>query len=86
MQQLQERKKKILKKVGSFLNSLKKLLRLQKNIVEDTGGYTKPFLRKELYKKIKEGTKGGKAGEWTTKKYQLLIKEYKAQGGGYINE
>ena len=31
----------------------------------------------------KAGTKGGKAGQWSARKAQLLAKEYKAKGGGY---
>ena len=40
-------------------------------------------MRKRLFEKIKAGTKGGKAGQWSARKAQLLAKEYKAQGGGY---
>ena len=31
----------------------------------------------------KAGTKGGKAGQWSARKAQMLAKEYKAKGGGY---
>ena len=47
------------------------------------GNYTKPTLRKRLFERIKAGTKGGKAGQWSARKAQLLAKEYKAKGGGY---
>jgi hypothetical protein len=40
-------------------------------------------LRERLFKKIKAGTRGGKAGQWSARKAQLLAKEYKAAGGGY---
>mgnify|MGYP006897129966 CR=1 FL=1 len=40
-------------------------------------------MRKRLFEKIKAGTKGGKAGQWSARKAQLLAKEYKAKGGGY---
>jgi hypothetical protein len=49
----------------------------------DESRYTKPELRKKLYSKIKKGTRGGDAGEWSARKAQLLAKEYKEQGGGY---
>ena len=49
----------------------------------DESRYTKPELRKKLYSKIKKGSKGGDAGEWSARKAQLLAKEYKEQGGGY---
>ena len=33
--------------------------------------------------KIKAGSKGGKAGQWSARKAQMLAKQYKAAGGGY---
>lgn len=45
--------------------------------------YSKPELRERLKNKIKAGTKGGKAGQWSARKAQLLAKEYEAKGGGY---
>jgi hypothetical protein len=33
--------------------------------------------------RLKQGTKGGKAGQWSARKAQMLAKEYKAAGGGY---
>lgn len=47
--------------------------------------YTKPELREQLKEKIKEENKGGKSGEWSARKSQLLVKEYEKQGGGYKN-
>ena len=29
------------------------------------------------------GTKGGKAGQWSARKAQMLAAEYKRKGGGY---
>jgi hypothetical protein len=54
-----------------------------KSKVNEAGNYTKPTMRKALFEKIKAGTKGGDAGEWSARKSQLLAKEYKAKGGGY---
>jgi hypothetical protein len=54
-----------------------------KSKVNSANVYTKPTMRKELFKKIKAGTKGGDPGEWSARKAQLLAKEYKAKGGGY---
>ncbi|MGL5925494.1 hypothetical protein [Chroococcidiopsis sp.] len=45
--------------------------------------YTKPELRAKLLKKIKASSKGGKAGQWTATKAQMLAKAYKAKGGSY---
>ncbi len=54
-----------------------------KSRVNEAGNYTKPTMRKRLFNKIKAGTKGGKAGQWSARKAQMLAKEYKAAGGGY---
>ncbi len=54
-----------------------------KSKVNQAKVYTKPSMRKELFEKIKKGTKGGDPGEWSARKAQLLAKEYKAKGGGY---
>jgi hypothetical protein len=54
-----------------------------KSRVNEAGNYTKPELRKSLFKKIKAGTKGGDPGEWSARKAQLLAAEYKKAGGGY---
>jgi hypothetical protein len=54
-----------------------------KSKVNSANVYTKPTMRKELFNKIKAGTKGGDPGEWSARKAQLLAKEYKAKGGGY---
>ena len=45
--------------------------------------YTNPGLRKRLFHRIKSGTKGGDPGEWSARKAQLLVAEYKKAGGGY---
>jgi|TARA_R100000900_G_scaffold72386_1_gene57063 hypothetical protein len=56
---------------------------MAKSKVNAAGNYTKPTMRKNLFNKIKAGTKGGKAGQWSARKAQMLAKEYKAKGGGY---
>lgn len=45
--------------------------------------YTKPALRERLKKKIMASSKGGKPGQWSARKAQLLAQEYKEAGGGY---
>jgi hypothetical protein len=54
-----------------------------KSKVNEAGNYTKPSMRKMLFNRIKAGTKGGKAGQWSARKAQLLAKMYKSKGGGY---
>jgi hypothetical protein len=56
-----------------------------KSTVNKAGNYTKPTMRKVLFEKIKAGTKGGNAGEWSARKSQMLAKEYKKRGGGYTS-
>jgi len=53
--------------------------------VNEADNYTKPTLRKNLFNKIKAGTRGGKAGQWSARKAQLLASEYKKAGGGYTS-
>ena len=55
----------------------------KKSTVNKAGNYTKPTMRKRLFERIKAGSKGGKPGQWSARKAQLLAKEYKAKGGGY---
>lgn len=45
--------------------------------------YTKPKLRERLKNKIMAGSKGGKPGQWSARKAQLLAQEYEKAGGGY---
>jgi len=54
-----------------------------KSRVNEAGNYTKPTMRKRLFEKIKAGSKGGKPGQWSARKAQMLAREYKAAGGGY---
>ena len=54
-----------------------------KSKVNEAGNYTKPTMRKRLFNKIKAGSRGGKKGQWSGRKAQLLAKEYRAAGGGY---
>ena len=53
--------------------------------VNQSGNYTKPGLRKRIFNRIKAGTKGGAAGQWSARKAQMLAQAYKKAGGGYKN-
>ena len=55
----------------------------KKSTVNKAGNYTKPTMRKRLFKSILAGTKGGRAGQWSARKAQLLAMMYKKRGGGY---
>lgn len=56
-----------------------------KKSTREKGGenYDKPELRERLKAKVMKGTKGGRAGQWSARKAQLLAHEYEAAGGGY---
>jgi hypothetical protein len=54
-----------------------------KSKVNESGNYTKPAMRKRLFNKIKAQGKGGRPGQWSARKAQMLAKAYKAAGGGY---
>lgn len=51
--------------------------------VNEAGNYTKPGMRKSIFEKIKAGGKGGKPGQWSARKAQMLAMQYKKSGGGY---
>ncbi|WP_204036880.1 DUF5872 domain-containing protein [Micromonospora qiuiae] len=46
--------------------------------------YTKPELREQLKEEIKASDRGGRPGQWSARKSQLLTKEYQKRGGGYL--
>jgi hypothetical protein len=53
--------------------------------VNEAGNYTKPGMRKTLFKRIMAEGKGGAPGKWSARKAQMLAKQYKAKGGGYTS-
>ena len=55
----------------------------KKSTVNKAGNYTKPTMRKRLFARIKAGSKGGKPGQWSARKAQMLAVAYKKAGGGY---
>ena len=48
--------------------------------------YTDPDLRERLKNDIMAGDKGGKPGQWSARKAQLLTHEYEKAGGTYKHE
>ena len=87
--------KKVVKKVASKLKKASKAhagqakaltaLKFNKggSTVNKAGNYTKPTMRKNIFNRIKAGTKGGGAGQWSARKAQMLASAYKKAGGGY---
>lgn len=45
--------------------------------------YSDPALRDRIKDEVTAGEKGGRAGQWSARKAQLVAHEYEAQGGGY---
>ncbi|SFS04028.1 hypothetical protein [Sphingomonas jatrophae] len=43
-----------------------------------------PALWEKVKKRVTDGDKGGHAGEWSARKAQLAVSEYKKAGGGYV--
>ena len=54
-----------------------------RSTVNSAGVYTKPALRKNIYRRILAGSKGGRPGQWSARKAQFLARQYKEAGGGY---
>ena len=72
-----------LSKAGKTKNMARGGSATTKSRVNEAGNYTKPALRKRLFNEIKAGGKGGKPGQWSARKAQMLAKRYKEAGGGY---
>lgn len=51
--------------------------------LETKSNYTKPKLRESIKKRIMAGSRGGKPGQWSARKAQLVALEYRKAGGGY---
>ncbi len=48
-----------------------------------TAEKTDPKLWEKVKHEVTEGDKGGKPGQWSARKAQLAVHDYKAEGGGY---
>ena len=48
-----------------------------------TAKKTDPKLWDKVKEEVTEGDKGGKPGQWSARKAQLAVHDYKAEGGGY---
>ena len=52
-------------------------------MAQNDSKYTKPGLRESIKNRVMKGSKGGKPGQWSARKTQLVASEYKKAGGGY---
>ena len=48
--------------------------------------YTKPGLRERIKDSVMAGSQGGKPGQWSARKAQLVAQRYEKAGGGYTGE
>jgi hypothetical protein len=48
-----------------------------------SANYAKPELREKIKTKVMAGNKGGRPGQWSARKAQLVTNEYKSEGGGF---
>lgn len=48
-----------------------------------TAEKTDPKLWDKVKREVTRGGKGGKPGQWSARKAQMAVSEYKAEGGGY---
>lgn len=51
--------------------------------MSETAERTDPALWEEVKEEVTAGSKGGRAGQWSARKAQLAVAEYKKRGGGY---
>lgn len=54
--------------------------------MSETAEKTDPKLWESVKTKVTKGAKGGKPGQWSARKAQLAVHEYKEEGGGYKGE
>jgi hypothetical protein len=52
--------------------------------MSETAEKTDPKLWEEVKARVLAGEKGGRQGEWSARKAQLAVTEYKKAGGGYV--
>lgn len=45
--------------------------------------YTKPKLRERIKNNVMAGSQGGKPGQWSARKAQIVAQRYEKAGGGY---
>lgn len=48
-----------------------------------TAQKTEPDLWEKVKREVTHGDRGGKPGQWSARKAQLAVQDYKKQGGGY---
>ena len=52
--------------------------------MSETAEKTDPALWEKVKDEVTAGAKGGKKGQWSARKAQMAVQEYKKRGGGYV--
>ena len=52
-------------------------------MAQDNTKYTKPELRESIKDRVMAGSSGGKPGQWSARKAQLVAQRYEKASGGY---
>ena len=55
----------------------------QASHTSNVDNYTQPELREHIKEEVMAGDKGGKPGQWSARKAQIVAHEYVAEGGDY---
>ena len=76
-------KKPTAKKAATAALKPKKAAAKSKPAASGADPYTKPELRERIKTRVKAGDKGGRPGQWSARKAQLVASEYEKEGGGY---
>ena len=76
-------KKPPVKKTVTAAAEPKKAAAKSKPAASDAGTYTKPELRERIKTRVQAGDKGGRPGQWSARKAQLVASEYEKEGGDY---
>ena len=54
--------------------------------MSETAEKTDPALWEKVKEEVTAGAKGGRKGQWSARKAQMAVAEYKKRGGGYAGE
>lgn len=73
----------VTKSVEGFLHTAPDDISSAPPLLTKSLNYTKPELRDRLKRQIMAGERGGRSGQWSARKAQLLAQEYRKRGGGY---
>ena len=76
-------KKTAAKKTAAKATATKKTPAKKATARHTEDNYTEPELREKIKEEVMAGDKGGRPGQWSARKAQLVAHEYVAEGGGY---